>query len=187
MSILDSFLIVIILIILVIIAVLIPAAAVRITSIKDYESNGDLKNAHQKLTVAAVAAWISILIFIFIIVYYLSKTNEVSKKETSSEVGIRISIIIAAILIFIEGILAAIASVDMDKAKSTGIDNTGARSLSNTAAILGIVGGVICIILLISSLVPKKKETEKKEGEKGEKEGAEEGAGEDVGIEDLLV
>ena len=176
MSTLEIFLIIIIIIILVVIAVLTSAAAVRITSIKNFQSNLDLRNAHQKLTVASIVGWIAIIIYVFIIVYYLSKHLD-KRIETSGEAGIRLSIFITAILIFIEGILAAVASTDMDKAKASGIDATGARSLSNTAAILGILGGVLAIVVIISSLIPKKKPKVKGEEEKeGEEEEVEEAA-----------
>lgn len=175
MTSLELFIVLLILIIVVIIAILTAIAAQRITGVKDYDKDEDLKNAHSKLTIGSVIAWLSIAIIVLIILYNFRKGP--GGKEGGKSTSIKVFMIVVSVLIFIEGILASIASVDMDKSKNSELPGTGARSLSNTVAVLGIIGGVLGVTFVILSFVmggKKDKKKDKKEGEEEDTESEEE-------------
>ncbi len=166
-SYLELLLVFIIIIILVIVNVLTAISSQRITTLTDYKSNSDLVIAHSRLTVASITGWIGLIILVIIFISYIGKTTEKKDKKTSG--GIILFLFIALVLIFIVGVLCSIASVDMDKAaKSTNIKETGARSLSNTAAVLSIISGIVGIVALIYAFVRKPSKKSKTKTNKDE-------------------
>lgn len=170
MTTLELFIVLLILIIVVIIAILTAIGAQRITGIKNYEQDANLKSAHSRLTVGSIIAWISIAIIVLILLYNFRKGPKGA--EGGKSTSIKVFMVVVSVLVFIEGILASIASVDMDKSKNKELPGTGARSLSNTVAILGIIGGILGITYVVLSFIfgGKKKGEEGEEKDEGEKE-----------------
>lgn len=123
-------------------------AAQSITTVDGYQSSNDLTTAHSRLTVASIILWLGLIVLIALLVYYIYK----SQKE-ASKWYLRLFLLLGLVLVFIAGVLASIASVNMDRATSSNISRTDARSLSNTTAVVGVVGGLVGIIGLIYTLV----------------------------------
>lgn len=142
----------VIIIILVIVSVLTGVAAREITLVSGYKNDPDLSEAHSKLTIATITGWIGVIVVALILAYYLTR-------EKPSPTYLRLFLFIGLTIAFIIGILASIASTDMDKSSSDKIKNTDARSNSNIAAIFGVTGGVIGIVGVIYSFIRGRKKT----------------------------
>lgn len=176
---LEIFLLFIVVIIVVIISVLNSIAAVRITTIPNYEADIDLKNAHSKLTISAIVGWIGLIIIVGILAYYFSKIEDSGIAKSGEEgqsttgTGLKVFLFVAIILIFITGILSAIAAVDLDKSKNKDVKESGARSLSNAAAVAGIVGAIAVIVTLVIAFTSKKKAAEGEKGDSSESSSSE--------------
>nr|QBK89672.1 MAG: uncharacterized protein LCPAC001_01850 [Pithovirus LCPAC001] len=165
---LEIFLLFIVLIIIVVIAVLNSVAAVRITTITNYEADIELKKAHSRLIISAIIGWVGLIIIVGILAYYFSKVEDTAIAKPGEEgnsttgAGLKVFLFVAVVLIFITGILSAIAAVELDKSKNKDVKETGARSLSNSAAVAGIIGAIIVIITLIIAFTSNKKAKEGK-------------------------
>ena len=168
MSILELVLLFIVIIIIVIIAVLNAIAASRLTGIKNYDSDSVLNRAHEFLTWSSVLGWIGLFFLVGLMAYYFSK-DSIQRESVSKGTGVRVLLFITTIFIFIVGILSASAAVEMDKTTTNKkeLDESGARGLTNWAAILGIVGAVLVVVALVASYYVKVRAVKKKDPKTG--------------------
>ena len=153
MSFVDLILLVVAFVVLAISGGFATNGAVRITGIKAWDSNTKLKNAHHKLTIAAVVAWITVAAILILGILYLIFGSET--------IGIFGSLIIYIFLIATlvatgtVGILSAIAAEDIQKANVK--DDNESRRQAIIAASLALVGFVSLIIVFIIRLFDKPK------------------------------
>ena len=170
--------------------------SIRITHISpSWKDNKKLKDAHSKLTLAAVITWITVALILLAAILYIAFGMEETAGLFDNVVvyGLLFLSLIATAFV---GVLSAIAAADISNAKVENDDL--AHRQATIAAVLAIIGFVAILVTLIIKFFhkPKKKKVDNGDsknklysllyGGNGKSELAGEGSGGGGGIGSIL-